>query len=294
MYPLTAEPSPFIIPSCPCLESLPHSAAATMSSPCSDFFDLNAYLTTDICAPHPDDFELELDSRLADIHDTDLPQVVHTNNEPWQLTMPQYGPGSVFTESTYDSLSSHGGSIFNFPTSPSISLLDMELQKFSLDAVSEYATSSTLADTVDPTSFGALPPTPPHSPPVPAAKFTTRSFSDYGISAPNFFDSYNDTTVSPSRVTGHIPITNGIPQSLTTDDVKVDTRRKYQCSTCPRCNFISSVHFPSSDHLFVLFPSSSLCPCVQSQDPHGNPRPQQVETSCVPPSVLRKVLQPQA
>lgn len=228
-----------------------------MSSPSYEF-DFASFLDTPahIRAPNPEDFDYDIDLiGLADYSDTNLWHVVHKQNDIddlWLSAIRTHGPSSssAFTESTYDSQSSHAGSVFNYPASPSTSLLDMELLKMTFDPVSDYAAPNPLPDTMDPTSFGAPPPTPPHSPPVPAVKFT--SFSDYGgISTPAFFDPYTaDTTVSPSRVTSHIPITDGLHP-----DTKLDSRKKHKCSTCPRCNFISSLHLIPSDDLFVLPPS---------------------------------------
>jgi uncharacterized Zn-finger protein len=232
--------------------------------------DLDLFnLASDILAPHPDLFESELDSSLAAIDDSEFQLLAFNLNDSysWRSDLPTCGPPSTLTvssESAYDSLSSHSESFYNYPHSPyspsnySFPLdLDMDFQRIRVDAAAtDYAPSqpntTVLAATVDPTSFGTLPPTPPHSPPVPSIKsFDTRSFSDYGPStrlgtsatSPNYYGqlSYNadpivHSTVSPSRVSAPLPVSHSIPlvRPSSDDGSKGDPRKKYKCNVCPK------------------------------------------------------------
>ena len=82
----------------------------------------------DVHAPHPDLFELELDSSIIALPQGDQEQLQLLNielSDPYAFVRsdtPRCGPPSTFTvssESTYDSYSSHSESLYNFSGSPS-------------------------------------------------------------------------------------------------------------------------------------------------------------------------------
>jgi len=236
-----------------------------------DFFSFHS---TDVLAPHPDLFESDIDSNLAAFPDqlqlltvdsNDAYSFFRTEKLNWQ------GPLSTITVSSesYDSLSSHSESFYNeqvstFPPAENSQLfdfdLDMAFQRVRVG--SEYAAVQPshldiMDDDNDPTSFGALPPTPPHSPPVAMASskafekpYVARtSYSDYGPlrrSSTSSSDYYphsgyppshgHHTTVSPLHISSELPILPSVtPQPL--DEYKGDPRKKYRCSACPRGSY---------------------------------------------------------
>jgi hypothetical protein len=237
-----------------------------------DFFSTHS--PSDILAPHPDLFESELDSSLA-AFDLQLQLLTVDSNDAYSFLRsdtPTCGPPSTLTvssESAYDSISSRSDSFYNYPYSSYSSSdysfpldLDMDFQRIRVDGVTDYASAvavnsaqptagGVLSSTVDPTSFGTLPPTPPHSPPLNNGKsYEARSsFSDYGpsprisITAPDYYsqlsfnaDALAHSTVSPSRISAVLPQTP-IPQHTSSDDgYKSDSRKKYKCNVCPRGN----------------------------------------------------------
>lgn len=82
----------------------------------------------DVHAPHPDLFELELDSSIIALPQGDQEQLQLLNidiSDPYAFVRsdtPRCGPPSTFTvssESTYDSYSSHSESLYNLSNSPS-------------------------------------------------------------------------------------------------------------------------------------------------------------------------------
>ncbi|KAF4623440.1 hypothetical protein D9613_001672 [Agrocybe pediades] len=230
-----------------------------------DFFSFNS--PTDILAPHPDLFESDIDSNLAAFPDQ-LQLLTVDSNEAYNFfrTEKPYwqGPLSTITVSeSYDSVSSHSESFYNeqintYAPQPLNSAqtfncdLEMDFQRFRVG--SEYSVpqlNMTDEDVNDPTSFGALPPTPPRSPPVPmnngAKGFPQRtSFSDYGPprrSSTTSSDYYSHSsysppshahpTVSPLHISTQLPTVASVnPQPV--DDYKGDPRKKYRCSACPR------------------------------------------------------------
>jgi hypothetical protein len=235
--------------------------------PSLEFF--TAHSPSDILAPHPDLFESELDSSLAGIDELQLQLLTVDSNDAYSFLRsdtPTCGPPSTITvssESAYDSLSSRSDSFYNYPHSPyspsnySFPLdLDMDFQRITVDSVPDYGVGSAqsnsvvLASTVDPISFGTLPPTPPHSPPLNNAKgFEARSsYSDYGpparsigiTSSPDYYThlSLDAMTVAPSRISSQqlSSVMSSVPLSRLTgdDDSKSDPRKKYKCTVCPR------------------------------------------------------------
>ena len=250
-----------------------------------DFF--TSHSPSDILAPHPDLFESELDSSLAAFDELQLQLLTVDSNDAYTFLRsdtPTCGPPSTLTassESAYDSLSSHSDSFYNYPHSSytpsdySFPLdLDMDFQRIS---VADYAAAAAAAvnptpsnpvimpATVDPATFGTLPPTPPHSPRINGTKpFENRSsFSDYGpssstriaISSPSDYYSqlsYNaeamvQATVAPSRISAsQLSVMPPVPLPRPTNDdtYKGDPRKKYQCTICPRGKYtFISLHF---------------------------------------------------
>jgi uncharacterized Zn-finger protein len=198
----------------------------------------------DILAPHPDLFESDLDSSLAAFDQVQLQLLTVDSNDAYSFLRsdtPTCGPPSSFTVSSA-SESYDAASNYNLPTSPYSSTdysfpidLDMEFQKFRVDAVSDYG----LATTVDPNSFGALPPTPPRSPEVAASappKPYRSSFSDYGSYSSDYRLAFSPT-VAPSSLS---PLPPQHPSSVPnrfageSDEARADPRKKYRCTTCPR------------------------------------------------------------
>ena len=160
---------------------------------------------------------------------------------------------TVSSESAYDAVSTRSESLYSPPTSSYSSYsstfpsdLDMEFQRIRVGDVSDYSAQQGIT-TVDPNSFGPLPPTPPRSPPVHNAKpydkpYQTRtSYSDYtparrsSISSDYYAFGYNQaiaqSTVSPSHISAQLPVVSSLSQVGQRD---ADPRRKYKCTTCPR------------------------------------------------------------
>ncbi|KAF8898424.1 hypothetical protein BD779DRAFT_8252 [Infundibulicybe gibba] len=141
---------------------------------------------TDVAAPDPDYFDSDLDS---------------VSNTPGPLS------NITFSNESYDSLSSHSESIYNFPTTHSVysaysspTDITMEFSRFNVDSDYAGAQSNIHMDDADPTSFGTLPPTPPRSPPVSLLAKSDKnyhrgSYSDY---------SPPDAALGPRPITTHL------------------------------------------------------------------------------------------
>ncbi|KAJ7071506.1 hypothetical protein C8F01DRAFT_1110817 [Mycena amicta] len=218
----------------------------------------------DILAPHPDLFELELDSNLAGFDDEQLQLLAIGPHDAYSLfrsDTPTRGPPSNVTassESAYDSLSSYSESFYNYPHSPqppsnySFPLdLEMDFQRIRVEAASEYAAAQASSDAAANArmSFGASPAADTsRSTKIYSKAFNPRAtFSDYGPSTrrPSVpVDIYGQLdfnnagpTVSPSHISSHLPtIAAGqmahVPEE---EDYKVgDERKKYKCPSCPR------------------------------------------------------------
>jgi hypothetical protein len=228
--------------------------------PSLDFF--NSHSPSDVLAPHPDLFESELDSSLAAFDEFQFQLFTVDSNDAYSFLRsdtPTCGPPSTLTvssESAYDSLSSHSDSFYNYPhssyTHSNISFpldLDMDFQQVRIDNnVTDYAPQSVVPSTADPNSFGTLPPTPPHSPPLHGTK-NYGSLSDYGpsprinISSTDYYSPFGfnadpmgqATTVQPSRLS-HIPVVSSlsIARPSSDDGFKGDPRKKFKCTVCPR------------------------------------------------------------
>ncbi|KAL4068296.1 hypothetical protein V8B97DRAFT_888053 [Scleroderma yunnanense] len=224
---------------------------------------------SDILAPHPDLFELELDSSLAAFNEVQLQLLTVDSNDAYSFLRsdtPTCGPPSTITvssESAYETLSSHSESFYNFsdssypPTNCSFPLdLEMDFQRVRVGSsgCSDYSTSAAvqttnLPVTVDPSAFSALPISPRSPSTVPGDhSFKRTSYSDYGgatripaVPKSSSADYYGlgylgtDHSVSPTSMS-QISVT--VPQVRSIrgleDQSKEDPRKKYQCPTCPR------------------------------------------------------------
>lgn len=203
----------------------------------------------DIAAPSVDSFELDLDllSQDNDFYQLEVTQVNSAYSQP---IISACGPGSAITRSSessaIDTLSFYSEP-FHSPSHHSFTLDDMDFHRICVD---DYS-----GGTVDPTSFGALPPTPPRSPVAPVSSnanalekpyINRTSFSDYSpqkrdsISS-DFFSQLGlsppvaQSTISPSHITTSLSLLESNPRPL--DDLKPDPRKKYRCNACPRCTF---------------------------------------------------------
>lgn len=227
-----------------------------------DFYSFNS--PADNLAPHPDllEFENELDSTLAGFDATGLELLTVDSNDAFttlRTDTPTCGPPSISSESAsqYSSIYNYARTSYssNNNYSPFPLGLEMELQRFKFDPVADYtgvqSTDVGGDPSVDPNSFGALPPTPPRSPATrtlnnPKGYPVRSSFSDYGPStrSPEYYSPVNYTspmgqpTVSPSHVTTQLPVVPSISLLHPADDYKGDPRKKYKCHVCPR-----GIHF---------------------------------------------------
>ncbi|KAG1904812.1 uncharacterized protein F5891DRAFT_1012935 [Suillus fuscotomentosus] len=231
---------------------------------------------SDILAPHPDLFELELDSSLAAFNEVQLQLLTVDSNDAYSFLRsdtPTCGPPSTITvssESTYDTLSTHSESLYNYPDSPSFSAncsfpldLEMDFQRVRVggSACSDYGINSaaqsnnnSLPMTVDPSTFGTLP-LSPRSPSATAPavdnSYKRTSFSDYGgatripavpkSSTAEYFLSYissTDSAVAPSNMSQLSASSSPPPLARSLrgvdDQSKDDPRKRYQCPSCPR------------------------------------------------------------
>jgi hypothetical protein len=225
-----------------------------------DFFSFHS--PSDVVAPHPDLFESDIDSNLAAFPDLQLNIVDSNEAYTYFRTANQFqGPLSTITVSSesYDSLSSHSESFYNeqidtqfanLPLDPNqLFDLDLNMDFSRVHVGSEYSavpsSMSLLDEASDPASFGALPPTPPRSPPAPMhnvkANFATRSaYSDYTPphrSSTEYYarSSYtpSHSSISPMHTSPTMPTVASVaPQPF--DEFKGDPRKKYRCDRCPR------------------------------------------------------------
>lgn len=215
----------------------------------------------DIAAPSVDSFEYDLDL-ISQNHDLSAFQLELTQVDSaftHNINIPTCGPGSAITFSTessaQDTLSSYAESFYNSPTTSNYSFpldVEMDFQRIRVDDYTPSQSALSILDgTVDPTSFGTLPPTPPRSPPVSltnASKafdkpyLSRTSYSDCGqqrrnsMSSDYYSLSYNSTaiqpTISPSHISNPLPVVPSTPRIA--EDFKGDPRKKYKCAACPR------------------------------------------------------------
>ncbi|KAF9535490.1 hypothetical protein CPB83DRAFT_865751 [Crepidotus variabilis] len=230
-----------------------------------DFFSFAS--PSDVAAPHPDLFESDIDSNLAGfdqlqlytVDSNDAYNFFRTSKSQWQ------GPLSTITVSSdsYDSVSAYSESFnsesFSKHSDKPVDLfdftdLDMDFQRVNVG--SDYSAVAPslhmLDDAHDPTSFGALPPTPPTSPP---AKLFERhyghshrsSYSDYSIprrkipnnSGSDYYPSmaYTPASIHPSvspaaQMINQLPNMAAVPPQQ--PEESKDPRKKYRCTACPR------------------------------------------------------------
>ncbi|KAF9452558.1 hypothetical protein P691DRAFT_804304 [Macrolepiota fuliginosa MF-IS2] len=225
--------------------------------------------STDALPSHPDvgEFESEIDSTLAGFEGTEPLQILVQNDYSFiRPGLTSCGPLSAFTESAYESSSTRSESAYNPPSPNSGSTYSYagssyssayDLENMALDfqhgvCVDDYTTQSGIGvnDSVDPTSFGALPPTPPRSPPaaISAGKAYRTSYPDYcPPRRSSMTELYPQITFNTAPIGGHstvspINISAQLPQvqqpmlqsRAMVDAQKVDPRKKYKCSHCPR------------------------------------------------------------
>lgn len=260
-----------------------------------DFFSFHS--PSDVVAPHPDLFESDIDSNLAAFPDLQLNIVDANEAYTYFRTANQYqGPLSTITVSSesYDSLSSHSESFYNeqidtqfanIPLDPN-QLFDLDLNGMDFSRVhvgSEYS-AVLLDETSDPASFGALPPTPPRSPPVPMhsakANFAPRAYSDYTPAAPRRSSTASSeyythpsyahahSSISPMHQSPTMPTVASVaPQPF--DEFKGDPRKKYRCDRCPRGESIFGTMTRFHAMLIRLF-LLSFRSCLQPEDTHGH------------------------
>ena len=210
-------------------------------------FDFFNYSQSDVVAPHPDQFELELDNSLAAFDaELSLLPIDTADFSFYRSATPTFGPPSTFTVSTesvsaYDSAyndnhSSRSESYYNFSgQSPSSNYpssvysltqeqLDMEFQRMAMPTHD------------DPNSFGALPGSPsirssPSSVPnisqySPAYSSPRGSFSDYEPAQPQQVrlgssaasDYYPSAQVQLNKYTGRV-MQSQAPQARSTASV---------------------------------------------------------------------------
>ena len=263
-----------------------------------DFFSFHS--PSDILAPHPDLFESDIDSNLEAFDDQLQLLTVDSNSAYSFLRSDPHGPCgplstiTVSSDSAYDShsetfYSDHASSYQSFephPQNPNPFIdfdFEMDFQQ-RVRVGSEYAAaqpSITVIDNSDPSSFGALPPTPPRSPALPLASVKSyekpypnrTSYSDYGPPRRNslaaeyysqigFNPSALHPSISPLHPSTQLP---AVAQARSSDECKGDPRKKYKCSACPR----GMLFFPAFFCSFSFF-YRSICEGLQFKDPHGD------------------------
>lgn len=104
-------------------------------------------------------------------------------------------------------------------------------------------------------------------------------------------------TVSPANVSTQLPNVQPMQSAvvashqqqeaqdnhLSRSGTSKDSKRKYLCPSCPRCNYLlSHFRFTLIDHVS----SCSICSCIQSQDAHPDSRPEPLETIRLSSQVL--------
>ena len=261
---------------------------------------------SDILAPHPDLFELELDSSLAAFNEVQLQLLTVDSNDAYSFLRsdtPTCGPPSTITvssESAYETLSTRSESFYNFSDSSypandcSFPLdLEMDFQRARIggSGCSDYGGSAVqgnnnLPMTVDPSTFGTLPLSPrsAHTAPAAEAGFKRTSFSDYGgatripaVPKSTTADYYglgfiNADTVSPSNMAQLSATASPVPQARSVrgveDQSKEDPRKKYQCSTCPRGWFTFVVAFSSLIMVLAFARAYNLKTHMATHDPN--------------------------
>jgi len=233
----------------------------------------------DALPSHPDlgEFESEIDSTLEGYEGTEHLHLLAQQNDYSYIrpALTSCGPLSAFTDSTYESSSSHSESAYNPPSPNSGSTYSYpgstyssayELEAMALDfqgvCVEDYTVSSTI-NVNDPTSFGTLPPTPLHNSPIISTvkPYNRTGYPDYASPGCSSITSelypqiaFNTgpmgghSTVSPVSVS-QTQVPHQIQQPLMqaralVDDQKADPKRKYKCPHCPRGDYHPSLVSP--------------------------------------------------
>ena len=259
-----------------------------------DFFNYSQS-GLDVVAPHPDQFELELDNSLAafDAELSILP-IDTADFSFYRSATPTFGPPSTFTVSSesvsgYDSayndnLSSRSESFYNFnaqsPTSNYTSSvysltqeqLDMEFQRMAMPTHD------------DPNSFGALPTSPSirsspgsvpnisqYSPPYSSPR---GSFSDYEPAQPQ------QVRIGSSAASEYYPQTH-VPIHKYATNARLAHRPVSSPSVSPQMS-----HMPSSSTISVGTGGTLLRSAVGTVEPSGPLRVLVVEDN----SILRNLL----
>ncbi|KAI5898584.1 uncharacterized protein SCHCODRAFT_02612546 [Schizophyllum commune H4-8] len=232
---------------------------AKQQQPGFDFFSFQS--PSDILAPHPDLFELELDSSLAGVNEVQLQLLAVDSNDAFNILRsdtPTCGPPSAITvssESGYDSLSSRSesvyygahsayesphsnyGSNYSFRTDHSLEY-DQRMQ---VDAMSEYTGAQMHANsgTMDPAaSLAALPNGPQRGSGGQLERrytkgFETRtSFSDYG--SPRRSSMHPEYYAQQQQMAYNVPQIPMLNQHVEDMGNHSDPRKKYKCPACPR------------------------------------------------------------
>ncbi|KAI0322315.1 hypothetical protein OF83DRAFT_1167693 [Amylostereum chailletii] len=237
----------------------PFDDSTTTANKANNDFSFFEYTPSDVVAPPPESFDFDLDASLAAVDDP--VQVFSFNHDIFSNirdTPALYHTPSVFTASSdsYDTQtvsSVTASSFYNnpLPLSPPYSsssygafpLLDMEFSNVRIG--SDYGVAEGLPPRAypgarhvhDPTSFGALPPSPPDSP---RAHQLQRARSEYQPALPRHVPRISGaaSNMSPDRVPTKLPTVPHVPAILSVEDGgdlgPIDSRRKHQCPNCPR------------------------------------------------------------
>ncbi|KIY51333.1 hypothetical protein FISHEDRAFT_27185, partial [Fistulina hepatica ATCC 64428] len=227
-------------------------------------FDFFSYQSpSDSFAPHPDVFELELDSSLAAVNDCQL-QLLTVDNDAFNILRaetPVCGPPSAITVSSESGYDSRSESCYSYSHSPSYRScsnytfpldLDVGFHHMTVDSVSDYGAApsdhsrvSSIDNTLDPAAaFGGI--NPSRSPPSVAKSYahSRSTYSDYSpaqhSTSSDYYNSlcYNGnvahgSTISPNNIS-QLPMVPNISVVHSQDDMNADPRKKYKCTICPR------------------------------------------------------------
>ncbi|KAI0050663.1 hypothetical protein FA95DRAFT_1555379 [Auriscalpium vulgare] len=191
-------------------------------------------------APTPDTFDTDLEL------DTDL-QLFDEQVQLFELNNPiapprEAGPPSVFSESAYESVA-NSESVYYSPYAPSNYSLPVGMSSFNAMHLSDYGASERynariLGADMTATSFGALPPSPPVSPPTRAA----RAQSDYGAALHGqrrYPAAGGHPSVSPISMSPQLPIVPPVPsvaRSQAGSDYNAAGDARGKIHHCPTCN----------------------------------------------------------
>ncbi|KAI0786092.1 hypothetical protein C8Q75DRAFT_808871 [Abortiporus biennis] len=226
-------------------------------------FDFLQYsqLSADVLAPHPEQFESEIDSLAAFGAELDnLPAVVETSDffTYVRSDTPTRGVPSTFTVSSesasaYDSGYGDSFSSYNYPThSPSSHYsagsfvtseeIDMDFKRLGLLPADNTSTYSPPSEHSSPSSLSMSSVSP--------VVLSRGSFSDYepinqirvgSSSASDYYpQSYptvavQQATVSPANVSAPLPVASQVPRAPRSESsLTSDPKKKYACPNCSR------------------------------------------------------------